>query len=93
MSWTDSGFFAPESLRDDKDREIMWSWIFDRRNGHTQHQSGWSGTFSLPRVLSLAPDNTLRINVPEELETLRYNPVTLKDLSRNAKRLIENVCL
>jgi len=80
MSWTDSGFFAPESLRDDKDREIMWSWIFDRRDGQTQRESGWSGTFSLPRVLSLAEDNTLRINVPEELETLRYNPVTLKDL-------------
>ncbi|MBW1804346.1 MAG: hypothetical protein JRJ85_26880, partial [Deltaproteobacteria bacterium] len=46
MSWVDSGFFAPESLRDDKGREIMWSWIFDRRNGDTKAKSGWSGTFS-----------------------------------------------
>jgi len=80
MSWVDSGFFAAESLRDDKGREIMWSWILDRRNGKTSSESGWSGTFSLPRVLSLGKDNTLRIKVPEELKVLRYNPVVLKDL-------------
>ena len=33
----------------------------------------WSGTMSLPRVLSLGADGKLRMNPPEEIEHLRYN--------------------
>jgi len=73
MSWTDRSVFAPESLRDDKGREIMWAWIVDGRSGKTRHASGWSGTFSLPRVLALGPDKKLRMWPPKELEVLRYN--------------------
>ena len=73
MSWTDNGFFAPESMRDDQGREIMWAWIVDRRDDNTIQESGWSGTFSLPRVLELGEDNTLRMWPPKELEALRYN--------------------
>jgi len=36
---------------------------------------GWSGTLSLPRVLSLGDDDQLRIDVPEEIEALRYGAV------------------
>jgi beta-fructofuranosidase len=75
MSWIDSDFFAPESLRDDQGREIMWAWIFDRRNESTIKKSGWSGTFSLPRVLTLGDDNKLQMWPPKEIEKLRYNPI------------------
>lgn len=74
MSWVDADFFAPESLRDDQGREIMWAWIVDSRQEETIEKSGWSGTLSLPRVLSLGDDNTLRMWPPQELEALRYNP-------------------
>ena len=84
MTWVDSGFFAPESLVDDKGRRIMWAWIFDRRGGRTRNASAWSGTMSLPRVLSLGADKTLRINPPAELALLRYNPVAKKDLAVKA---------
>ncbi len=75
MSWVDNSFFAPESLVDDRGRRIMWAWILDEplfgmRDGH-----GWSGTLSLPRVLSLGDDGLLRMDVPEEIEALRRDAV------------------
>ena len=84
MTWVDSGFFAPESLVDGKGRRIMWAWIFDRREGETRKASGWSGTMSLPRVLWLGEDGTLRMRPPEELEALRYNPKKMESLTVEA---------
>ncbi len=71
MTWVDNAFFAPESLMDDRGRRIMWAWIFDGREPATRGASGWSGTMSLPRVLWLGDDATLRMAPPEELEALR----------------------
>ncbi len=73
MSWVDNSFFAPESLLDDQGRRIMWAWIFDGPGFSSRQASGWSGTMSLPRVLSLGPDGMLRIAPPEEIERLRYH--------------------
>ncbi len=73
MSWVDNSFFAPESLLDDKGRRIMWAWIFDGPGFKTRGDFGWSGTMSLPRVLSLGADGSLRMNPPQEIEQLRYN--------------------
>ena len=73
MSWVDNSFFAPESLLDDKGRRIMWAWIFDGPGFKARGDYGWSGTMSLPRVLSLGPDGSLRMNPPQEIERLRYN--------------------
>ena len=84
MSWVDRAFFAPESLLDDKGRRIMWAWIHDNRKAETVKSSGWSGTLSLPRVLWLGADKTLRMRPAKELAALRYNPVTLGNLSIKA---------
>ena len=73
MSWVDNSFFAPESLLDDKGRRIMWAWIFDGPGFKARGDAGWSGTMSLPRVLSLGADGSLRMNPPQEIERLRYN--------------------
>jgi sucrose-6-phosphate hydrolase SacC (GH32 family) len=73
MSWIDNSFFAPESLLDGGGRRIMWAWIFDEPGFKTRTDFGWSGTMSLPRVLTLGEDGMLRIRVPEEIEKLRYN--------------------
>ncbi|MBM4039659.1 MAG: glycoside hydrolase family 32 protein, partial [Planctomycetes bacterium] len=100
MTWVDNHFFAPESLVDDKGRRIMWAWVFDGRKRETQAASGWSGTMSLPRVLSLGEDKSLRMAPPDELAILRYNPrkhenltipadgeLPLKDVSGNSLEL------
>jgi sucrose-6-phosphate hydrolase SacC (GH32 family) len=84
MSWVDNSFFAPESLLDAKGRRIMWAWIFDGPAFKPRDDSGWSGTMSLPRVLSLAADGTMRMDPPEEIERLRYNPKKRTDLAVQA---------
>ena len=83
MSWVDHAFFAPESLLDDRGRRIMWAWIMDEPKFGVRSANGWSGVLSLPRVLSMGDDGRLCIDVPEEIEALRYGghrqgPVTIE---------------
>ncbi|MEC7502333.1 MAG: glycoside hydrolase family 32 protein [Planctomycetota bacterium] len=80
MSWVDNSFFAPESLLDNRGRRIMWAWAKDRPDFKIKDDQHWSGTMSLPRVLSLAPNGTMRMQVPKELERLRYNPKKIEDI-------------
>ncbi|HVV70217.1 MAG TPA: GH32 C-terminal domain-containing protein, partial [Verrucomicrobiae bacterium] len=75
MSWVDNSFFAPESLLDDRGRRIMWAWIFDGPGFKMRTDYGWSGTMSLPRVLSLSSEGGLLMNPPKEIELLRYNEI------------------
>jgi beta-fructofuranosidase len=84
MTWVDQAFFAPESLVDNRGRRIMWAWILDGRERSTRESSLWSGTMSLPRVLWLGEDKTLRMAPPDELALLRYNPRNAKDLEVQA---------
>ncbi len=75
MNWPGGTCFAPESLLDSKGRRIMWAWVLDRRSEpfSKSSPSGWSGTMTLPRVLSLARDGTLLIKPVDELKQLRTN--------------------
>ncbi|MBM3883335.1 MAG: hypothetical protein FJ387_27110 [Verrucomicrobia bacterium] len=81
MSWVDNSFFAPESLLDDQGRRIMWAWIFDQPEFKMRADYGWSGTLSLPRVLSLGSDGRLRMDPPVEIERLRYRGQRRADLT------------
>jgi beta-fructofuranosidase len=79
MTWVDGELFAPETILDDRGRRIMWAWVFERNSKASQQTAGWSGTFTLPRVLTLGDDGGLRMNPPEELERLRYNERNVPD--------------
>ncbi len=81
MSWVDHSFFAPESLEDDKGRRIMWAWLLDAPEFGVRWEHGWSGTMSLPRILSLGDDGQLRMDVPEEIEALRYGAFRKEDFA------------
>ena len=81
MSWVDHSFFAPESLLDDKGRRIMWAWIMDEPQFGVRSQHGWSGTMSLPRVLTLGDDGQLRMDVPKEIEALRQGGFMKRDFA------------
>ena len=74
MSWVDNTFFAPESMQDSEGRRIMWAWLLDFREFGVRLEHGWSGTMSLPRVLSLDGEGELKMDVPKEIEALRYRP-------------------
>jgi beta-fructofuranosidase len=73
MNWPGGHFFAPESLLDLQGRRIFWAWVTDPRFITTQRQVG-SGVQSMPRVLALAEDGTLRITPAEEVCALRRHP-------------------
>ncbi|MEE8452944.1 MAG: GH32 C-terminal domain-containing protein [Thermoguttaceae bacterium] len=93
MSWVDNSYFAPESLLDDQGRRIMWAWIFDNPGFKTRMDYGWSGTMSLPRVLTLGDDGMLRMNPPKEIELLRYNARKAANLEvkADAERVVEGI--
>ena len=81
MSWIDNSFFAPESLQDEKGRRIMWAWLMNTRDFRSRWEKGWSGTMSLPRVLSLDDDGQLLMDVPGEIKALRYSAFKKEDFA------------
>lgn len=81
MTFSDNEFFAPESHTDAQGRRILFAWVFDRRNEPARIRSGWAGTMSLPRVMTLGRDNRLIMNPIDEFKTLRYNPLTIRNVA------------
>jgi sucrose-6-phosphate hydrolase SacC (GH32 family) len=77
MSWPGGSLCAPETLLDAAGRRIFWGWIMEARPA----VSGWASVATLPRVLSLADDNSLRIEPAPELEVLRYNPRSRENMA------------
>lgn len=84
MNWPGGTMFAPESLVDSAGRRIFWSWVCGGRSAAAQEAAGWGGVMSLPRVLSLEEDGTVRIEPVEELKRLRINPVSRQDIALHA---------
>ncbi|WP_138476675.1 glycoside hydrolase family 32 protein [Dyadobacter bucti] len=83
MNWYGGTFFAPETLVDNKGRRILWGWVLERRDYKDEH--GWSGTMSLPRVLSLSEKGDLIIAPPDEVKLLRFNEKVINVLTINGK--------
>ena len=57
----------------------MWSWIMDEPEFGVRSSNGWSGVLSLPRVLTLSVEGELGIDVPQEIESLRYGGSEMHD--------------
>ena len=74
-------FFAPESLLTPDGRRVMWAWMT------TLHDDvDLLSIQSLPRELSVAEEGTLRIKPLRELESLRYDKVTLINITATPPR-------
>jgi sucrose-6-phosphate hydrolase SacC (GH32 family) len=72
-NWENVIYFAPESIIAADGRRVMWAWII---NGGTP-----SAVQGLPRELELPDDGILRIKPLKELETLRYDELTMSDIT------------
>ena len=70
--------FAPESLLAPDGRRVMWAWLFAQSK--VRVSPNWQEVLSLPRELSLPEDGVLRIQPLRELEQLRYNLKTEKNI-------------
>jgi len=64
-------FYAPQSMWTDDGRTLTWGWIPEARDITAQWDAGWSGSLSVPRELSLAPDGGLCQRPAPELSALR----------------------
>jgi beta-fructofuranosidase len=71
---------APETMPDNQGRRIFFGQV------RTAGKTGlWKTSFSMPVVLSLGEDKTLRFRPAEELQTLRYQTRTGKDLALDSQ--------
>lgn len=68
-------FYAPKTQLDAEGRRILWGWIPERRDEAAMKEAGWSGMMSLPRVMSLDKDGTLRVKVLPGVSVLRNGKV------------------
>lgn len=71
-------YYAPKTQLDAKGNRILWGWIQEARPAAEHKAAGWAGMMSLPRVMSMAADGTLRYKVAEAAQTLRGNEQQLK---------------
>ncbi len=68
-------YFAPESVLTPDGRRVMWAWLYT-----LDPAIRMKTVQSLPRELSLAHDGCLRIHPLRELESLRSEAVTMRDI-------------
>ncbi|MFI6231161.1 glycoside hydrolase family 32 protein [Micromonospora echinospora] len=64
-------FYAPQTMRDDRGRRIMFGWIQEGRSDAAVVEAGWSGVMSLPRQVSLDAAGRLFVAPVAEVATLR----------------------
>ena len=66
-----SSLYAPQMMRAQNGRVILWGWLKEGRRQSALMEAGWAGVMSLPMTLSLMPDGGLCIEPVEELQNLR----------------------
>ena len=76
-----SYFYAPQVMRDEHGRSIMFGWLWEGRSEAEQRQAGWAGVMSLPRLLTLGEDDLLHIEPAPELAALRGDHFHQENLS------------
>ena len=64
-------YYAPKTQLDHAGNRILWGWIPESRPESQLVSAGWAGLMSLPRVLNVDSDGTLRMQFLPGLATLR----------------------
>jgi beta-fructofuranosidase len=92
-------YYAPKTQLDRDGNRIMWGSISESRPEQEYKSAGWAQLMALPRVLTLAPDGGLRIDVAQNVDGLRTRPSRLSltsDDSANLRAIaaleVENCC-
>jgi beta-fructofuranosidase len=71
-------YYAAKTQLDAAGNRIVWGWVQETRPPEAYRKAGWAGMMSLPRVLSLAADGRLRIDVAPEVNQLRLREQRLQ---------------
>jgi beta-fructofuranosidase len=64
-------YYAAKTMLDRDGNRILWGWIPEARPDSDLVAAGWAGVMSLPRVLSLTPQNELQTEVAPPARILR----------------------
>ncbi|MEG9436132.1 glycoside hydrolase family 32 protein [Edaphobacter sp. HDX4] len=80
-------YYAPKTQLDAKGNRILWGWIQESRPIAEYKSAGWAGMMSLPRVMSMAADGTLRYKVAEAAQTLRGEAKQLRGQAAKIVRI------
>jgi beta-fructofuranosidase len=72
-------FYAPQVMRLDDGRYILFAWIKEGRSQRISEWAGWAGVASLPLVVSLTHNGRLRLEPARELQTLRSDHWSFSD--------------
>ena len=80
MSWPGGHLGGARTLLDNQNRRIFFDWIAEMGGVERARAAGWCGVTTVPRVLSLNENNTLRIEPTPELSVLRMNERSHQDL-------------
>src|ERR1700722_4361080 len=75
-------YSAQKTQLDAKGNRILWGWITEKRPDSELLAAGWAGCMSLPRILTIADDNTLEMRFAHEVESLRGKKATVITLDR-----------
>jgi beta-fructofuranosidase len=80
--------YAPQTLRDDQGRRILFGWLREQRNGEAMAESDWNGAMSIPWILELADDGSLRYAPAPELRSLRGHHIEHPSMSVDAGQTV-----
>jgi beta-fructofuranosidase len=72
--------YAPQVLKEDGGRYLLWTSLLEGRSREAQRASGWAGVMSLPRMLYLSPDGRLAQRPAPELQSLRRAHWSVADI-------------
>ncbi len=79
-------FFAPLTFQDAQGRRLLFGWLEEARSEAAMSAVGWSGAMTLPRVLTLCADGSLRSAPAPEVAALRgarlENPAACHNLAQ-----------
>jgi beta-fructofuranosidase len=64
-------FYAPNLLRTDGGRTVLWAWLRECRLGELDRASSWSGCLTLPREVRLDEEGRLVMEPTAEVKLLR----------------------
>jgi beta-fructofuranosidase len=64
-------YYAAKTMIDANGNRILWGWITETRPDAELIKAGWAGAMSLPRVLTLSPQNELQMEVAPAATQLR----------------------
>lgn len=73
-------FYAPQVMRLDDGRHVLWGWLKEERSQRISEWAGWSGVMSLPLEVSIRPDGKLSIEPVAEVQVLRGEHWHYEDL-------------